>query len=469
MRFRSVRDEPEIPPAAVAYARNMTWDLGRRLRETRLRLGKTQQEVAGGIVSAAFLSMVESGRREPSQEVLSQLLERLGLDATALHDCSGISGLLLIRTALARAEMLVATSEFSAALRELDAIDRLFTGIAEPDLRTEFHYWRGRALAGLAKFDSAIRELTSAQDAASVRGATVREIEAGTELLRCLCNRGDLSAALELLSRLQAKLPDANGGSPLRCGLLEAAIRLFVLRGDDDRARDAAAQASACLAPVESPALLGQTLSRASLAAEASDDSSAALVLATEAVRLQHSRTDAANRGRLHTAIAHMHTRVTPPDLDSAVDELQAARAALGSGAAGTDLAAVAIEDARVQCLRGDYAAALASSAEVQLELADGTHAQLLAHAHVLAARAHARLGQIEPSRLAFQQAQRAFGTATPLRSTAVAWRELGDTYLGVGMADDAVMAYQLALSDAGLAAAPKNSATLTGSTPAAS
>ena len=439
----------------VSYARPMTWELGRRIRETRLRLGMTQQEVADGIVSAAFLSMVESGRREPSPEVLVKLTERLGLSSSSLHDVGGTAGLTAIRTALARAEVSVEVGDFEAALRELDAIDRLFAGQDEPDLRAEFHYWRGRAMEGLTRTDSAIRELLTAVEISARRGSTYREIEMGIDLARCLRIRGDLGAALDRVNRLEQQLPAELEGSPLHGKLLSAAIGLYVLRGDSAMARVMADRAQRVIAAHSDPLARGHVMWNSSLAAEANADADGALLLATEAARLMRAGTAPALLGRLHAAIAFLHTRVTPPDLDSAERELRAARVAFGAQMVALDASTLLAEEARVQWLRGDFATALASARAALDALQGRPNSLLAANAHLMSARALASLGERERSREQFHAAQRILGATEPSRNSAVGWRELGDVYLNLGMADDAVLAYQLALSDAGLTAAP--------------
>ncbi|MFF2603350.1 helix-turn-helix domain-containing protein, partial [Streptomyces californicus] len=52
---------------------------GRRLRQLRLQQGKTQAELTGPGMSAAYLSRLESGARFPTQRAVDYLAERLGI------------------------------------------------------------------------------------------------------------------------------------------------------------------------------------------------------------------------------------------------------------------------------------------------------------------------------------------------------------------------------------------------------
>jgi len=53
-------------------------DVGSTIKQLRQAAGITQAALADGLVSAAYISLIESGRRVPSGELLDALLERLG-------------------------------------------------------------------------------------------------------------------------------------------------------------------------------------------------------------------------------------------------------------------------------------------------------------------------------------------------------------------------------------------------------
>ncbi|WP_432194840.1 helix-turn-helix domain-containing protein [Streptomyces sp. bgisy027] len=57
---------------------------GRRMRELRLRAGMSQAELAAPGLSASYVSLLESGKREPSPEVVAVLAEKLGVTARSL-------------------------------------------------------------------------------------------------------------------------------------------------------------------------------------------------------------------------------------------------------------------------------------------------------------------------------------------------------------------------------------------------
>lgn len=58
--------------------------LGRRIRRLRLERGLSQKDVAEPEVTAAYLSLIESGQRMPSDEILEHVAQRLGVGADEL-------------------------------------------------------------------------------------------------------------------------------------------------------------------------------------------------------------------------------------------------------------------------------------------------------------------------------------------------------------------------------------------------
>jgi transcriptional regulator with XRE-family HTH domain len=60
--------------------------VGRRLRRLRQERGLRQADVAGDGISVAYVSMIEHGRRTPSDRVIAVLASRLGVDPAEFAD-----------------------------------------------------------------------------------------------------------------------------------------------------------------------------------------------------------------------------------------------------------------------------------------------------------------------------------------------------------------------------------------------
>ncbi len=61
-----------------------TAQVGRRIRRLRVELGLSQKDVAEPVVTAAYLSLIESGQRRPSSDILDHLAARLGVEVDEL-------------------------------------------------------------------------------------------------------------------------------------------------------------------------------------------------------------------------------------------------------------------------------------------------------------------------------------------------------------------------------------------------
>ncbi len=58
--------------------------LGERIRDHRVRLGLTQEQVAAPIYRGGYISNVEHGRVSPSLEAIAHIASRLGVQSTDL-------------------------------------------------------------------------------------------------------------------------------------------------------------------------------------------------------------------------------------------------------------------------------------------------------------------------------------------------------------------------------------------------
>ena len=57
-----------------------------RLRETRVAAGLSQVQLAGDVLSASYVSLLEAGQRRPTQRVMEVLAERLSVPVEQLRD-----------------------------------------------------------------------------------------------------------------------------------------------------------------------------------------------------------------------------------------------------------------------------------------------------------------------------------------------------------------------------------------------
>jgi tetratricopeptide (TPR) repeat protein len=125
-----------VRAGAVTRAR-----LGERLRELRIAAGLTQTALAGDRFSKEYVSQIERGKTRPTQETITWLAQRLGVDPSFLQ--SGVSSdeRSRVEASLARAEALVEAHRDEDAIEEFTALRTLAPTSFTPELEL-------RALAG---------------------------------------------------------------------------------------------------------------------------------------------------------------------------------------------------------------------------------------------------------------------------------------------------------------------------------
>ncbi|HEX6077272.1 MAG TPA: helix-turn-helix domain-containing protein [Micromonosporaceae bacterium] len=129
--------------------------VGARLHRLRQERGLTQKDVAGDRYSAAFVSTIEAGRRNPSRDAVEYFAERLGVDETEL-----LTG----RPAhvLAELQLRLATARHARSSDELAEAVRLYTQVADEAQDAGLPRVEAAALHGLAWCDQRGGDLTSA-------------------------------------------------------------------------------------------------------------------------------------------------------------------------------------------------------------------------------------------------------------------------------------------------------------------
>ena len=231
----------------AALDRGIAVGVGARLKEARLRAGLTQQKLAEGRYTKAYISALEHGLAKPSLAALNFIAERLGLPITYfLEDREpGWSRI--------EADLRLASGDWQAAA---DTYRGLLDDESQPIRRAELERGLAEALARLERPEEALSLAASAaaafdaagarEDAAYARywmavafNARDNEAEAGS-ILRALLDqvRGGLKVEPDWEARLLIALAAVDGrvGEETRAlGYLEEARALL---GDiDDRRR----------------------------------------------------------------------------------------------------------------------------------------------------------------------------------------------------------------------------------------
>ncbi|MER7400516.1 helix-turn-helix transcriptional regulator, partial [Streptomyces sp. NPDC000151] len=174
---------------------------GRRLRALRRQQALSQAELGGGELSASYISLLESGKRPPTDEVLLKLAARLGITADELVGDTGIArpqapldAALEASYALSRARLALLTGDAAAALDRFTDVGG--DGSAAPALFADALLGRAAALERLDRPAEAATLRRQWLDTFGDRDEDhVLHTEVLTGLLRCLRETGELRAA----------------------------------------------------------------------------------------------------------------------------------------------------------------------------------------------------------------------------------------------------------------------------------
>jgi tetratricopeptide (TPR) repeat protein len=418
--------------------------LGERVRARRRELGMSQADVAGDVLSASYVSLVESDKRHPTDIALGHLADRLGVSIELLRD--GVD------PAVRRATLLeLGYAELALQSGEpQEAYDR-FGEVAVRAGADEEHVRRaryGRALAAerLGRLEEAIQVLAALADESRRRPAVHAWTDVALALCRCYAAAGDVDLAVNVGEAAmdharEIELAGTDDFVRLGCTLLGA----YAERGDLVRAMQLARELVEDADRQGAPYTRGAAYWNAALVAEARGESAQALTLVDRALALFGEGDDRRNLIRLRIAHAWLLLQQSPPEAERALEMLEAVRPDAESHASSVDLGACDTERARALWLLGD-----ADTAREVLE------ASLLAFGDrpwLEGARARLLLGRVLRSQgdeagCLTQCAQAAVQLTEmgAVRQAAAAWRELGDIYRDLERADLALDAYDKAL-----------------------
>jgi transcriptional regulator with XRE-family HTH domain len=430
-------------------------DFGSRLRQERLKAGLSQSDLASGIMSPSHISLLESGQRSPSPELLEQLAERLGVTPKYLSSGPSAQAAESRRKDLLFAEMALKNGDIELAERLLRSlVDELDT-TASVELAVRARHLYARALEGLGRLEEAASELREAISVAQIAGLPLEALEMTITLSGCARESGDFVTAVELLTSAQHSFPHELRQSATYARVLSSAIGIHYFRGDYIRAQQLAEQAMDIFDERTDPTARAAILWNASLAADANNDTTRALLLAQRAAGLYSEGDDRRYEGELRIAISWLFTRQTPPDVASAREQLVRAEALLADSGTLIGKGYLETEMARVEWLDENFEEALKNATSALARLEGSKDRLQSAHAHLLAARAQISLGHEIESDMNLDAARTILAGMEPSRQNSLAWRELGDIYANQGLKTEAMNAYREALHEAGVPASP--------------
>lgn len=424
--------------------------VGDRIRRLRRERGLTQAALGGGRFSESYISLIESGRREATPEVLAHLAEALG--------CS-VGALLGVEQApdAAEAEMLIRRGEWETSSgRPESAIAHLTRGVTLAE-QLNLPALATRGKAGLAKALEIAGRLT---DAVAVWEGLVADAAgdprngwwaaATVGLSRCCREIGDLDRAIQVGEQFWQSAGHSGGAA--KEGLEEVVVAgatlltAYLELGDQNRSRELAAELVDLAEYTGTPMATGAAYWNAALAAQADGRMADALRLAEKAQASLAQTEDVRNKARLQTALAGLHLRVRPPAIEDAIRLLQDAEPVLAQFGNAVDVSYCRTELARayLQLLDYERAREIAATTIAELDSAGESRIESSRTLMVLSA-AESGLGNKTAAHEAIHRAADLLEQAGANRQAASSWTELAELCVSLGQSDQAIEAFRKA------------------------
>jgi transcriptional regulator with XRE-family HTH domain len=429
--------------------------LGGRVRERRRALGLSQEDLAGAGVSASYVSLIESGKRAPTEPTLRHLAERLRCSIEYLRD--GIDSQVRDAQALEVAWVELAHRHGSQdeVLRRTEAL------LADPALDAGLARRLRRAQAGAyeatGQLEAAIAVLEELQ-ASEPPGSALLPIQIA--LARCYREVGDINRSIDLTQTgLDASEALGLDGTDEHAELAAALVASYYERGDLVHAAWLAKQLISKVARTGSHRAQAAAYWNASIVAYEQGKPTDALIYVDRALAFLAEADQRRNMARLRLLYATLLLRVEPPEPTLARELITDLLPELREAGSVVDLAYADTELARAALQLGDIDRSITLAEAALHRLGDAPRLET-AQTLLVLAQALQAADDLPAAAVKARQAAQLLGLTTTGRSVAAAWNQLADLLVRLGEEGEAVLAYRRALEALGVAAAATRSAT---------
>ncbi len=419
--------------------------LGARVHVLRTRAGLSQAELAAAAgMSGSYVSLIESGQRVPRKKTLDRLSRALRITQAELLGSVPASPV-LIEMELARAQSDIEAGRLPSALRKLDSLLRRYSDSIDWEMEYKIRLARGavRCQAGDADHGLAeLEDLLAETVPTDMLSSLIRTLSA------CYLENGDLARAIDLAQRGLSQL---KGAEPIHYGdYITLGITLasaYRERGDLVSAETMSRKVLQVAEKEGTPWARAEAYRTASLSAESSGDMQQALSRAARAIGAFNESEADLQLARMKVVYARILLSADPGRSAEAVSLLAEANPVLSTAGTAADSA-----QCRLQLARGHLAAGREEQAiALASDLAATAPAVESVYGHLIVAQARLTSGPSDQAGRALEEASRRLAAAGQSSAAARAWRALGDLYVQVGLALDAIEAYSCALAMVGI------------------
>ncbi|GAA2265083.1 MULTISPECIES: helix-turn-helix domain-containing protein [Kitasatospora] len=437
--------------------------IGQRLRELRQKRGLNQQDLASADISVSYVSLIETGKRVPSEAVLRALAERVGCSVEYLQTGRDDAHVKDLELKIAFGDMAMRNGANGEALQSYSEALASAPFLSEGMIRRA-RIGQALAFEKLGRLEAAIQLLTQLyRDPGTVPGSA-EWAQLAIALCRCYRDAGDYTLSVEIgeqamrtLDGLGLDLTDDHVqlGSTL--------IGCYQARGDLTQARLVADRLINVADEAGSRVARGAVYWNAALVASSQGRTAEALALTERALLLMAETDNLRHQALLKIVYANLLMGTEAPDavrIKTLLDDAHPAVLEVGTAA---EQAWTEASLARFALLVDEPAEAIGHASRALGLVRNGDPAES-ARIRTLLAQAQLEAGDPEAAMTTLRAVIRQLGTATVTRHTAAVWRHVADLWKELGRETEAMEAYGRALADLGLPALPTVKAPITSS-----
>ncbi|MEW2292733.1 tetratricopeptide repeat protein [Streptomyces sp. NPDC006743] len=435
--------------------------LGGRIRTLRTRRGLKQQDLASADASTSYISLIESGKRVPSPAVLAAIAEKLGTSTdyllTGVDDRRAEEN----RLKLAFAEMALRNGDNGEALQSFGELLSQRSTLDGAMIRRAL-IGQAAALEKTGRLEAALSVLDGLHRDPSIAVGSDEWCRIAVALCRCYRDAGDVALSIDIGERAVAQLDGL--GLETTMDHIQLGVTLmgsYHMRGDLTRAQLLGERLLPAAETQGSHGARGAVYWNAGLVAGSQGRLSEAIALTERALAMMAEGDNARHAAMLRMNYGSMLLQLDPPRPEQAVELLESAQETLAEVGSASELSRCELNLAKAEKQLGHWDTA-AAHAERALGL-------LGSDSRVLSALARTYLAEICLLRSAPEEAvQHLQSAARQLRQlpasqdSAQTWRHIGDLWRHHGNTDEALKAYDMALTTAGLARTRAPEAALT-------
>jgi transcriptional regulator with XRE-family HTH domain len=421
--------------------------LGQRLRVLRNERGLSQSDLAGDLVSASYVSLIESGKRLPERDVLEGLARRLGVSMAYLE--TGVAP-----EEITEQRLRLQFAEIALANGSSDEAHKLFTELsasANGEIRLG-------AMWGLARAEEARGNLHAAVAHRESLLQPSRQGEPGAPgLLKLLVGRcrlyrdaGDFARSIEVGEEALREVRELGlEGTEDEIKLGSTLVEAYRLRGDIFSAERLAIGVIERAERIGSRTAQASAYWNASLVAASRGQLNLALDLAGRTLALLAESSLELSLAHMRSTYAWLLLQCTPPRVAQADELLARAHQVLTELANSPALAACEIEMARSALLRGSFDEAISTADGAIARFSSETTER--SNARVVRALGLALSGRVDTATAEMGEAARQLDALGARSEAAQAWREFGEALIQSGRTELAVDALRNAADCAGI------------------